>query len=43
MPEYKVTFELLIKADKQEEALEIAEKRIGNSDYKGEDVTIEKA
>ncbi len=42
MNEYKITLELLIKAKTPEEALREAEKRIGASDYSGEDVTIEK-
>lgn len=43
MPEYRIKIELLIKAEFPEDALREAEKRIGASDYSGEDVTIEKA
>lgn len=40
--EYVIKISLYIQAKTPEEALREAEKRIGNSDYSGEDVTIER-
>lgn len=43
MNEYRIKIDVLIKAETPEDALREAEKRIGASDYSGENVTIEKA